>query len=908
MATSILATKLYPVRPRPQLVQRQHLIDQLNEGSRAGRKLTVLAAPAGFGKTTLLSEWVATQSRSAAWVSLDEHDNDPARFISYVVAALRTVNADLGSEAHSLLLAGQAPLSEPILTALLNDVARSPRDLLLVLDDYHHLQQRPLHDAVAFLIDHLPPQLQFVIASRSDPPLPLARLRARGELTELRAADLRFTSSEAAAFLNQVMGLELAAEDVAALETRTEGWIAGLQLAALSMQGRQDVSQFIQAFAGDHRYIADYLVEEVLQRQPEAVRRFLLETSILDRLTGPLCDAVTGQEGSAARLEALERGNLFVIPLDDRRQWFRYHHLFAEVLRSHLRAEQPEQLAALHGRASVWFEHNHWVAEAIRHALAAPDPSRAADLIEGAVPVLRRDRQEVALLGWLRALPDDLLRRRPVLCDQYAGVLMQTGDFAGVDARLRDAERWLEETAGDPDRSASGTSIAEESEGRRLPASIAIHRAGYCLVTGDVAGTLHHARRALDFVVADDHLAHGSATALLGLASWTLGDLSAARDLYGESIIRLQRAGHVSDAMGCALALADIQVAQGDLNEARHTFEGALRATRQPGAPALRGTVDMHIGMSELNIEHNDLDAALECLQTAQALGEHMGLPQSPYRRRLALARIKSAQGELDDALALLDEASHVYYHDFSPNVRPISAWRARVFVTGGRLAQALAWAHEAGLTVHDDLSYLREFEHLTLARVLIAQGESQSNDAPRREALDLLDRLADVTESGGRVSHLIESLVLKALALRARGDLVSAMQPLERALRLAEPNNHIRAFVDERPGLSPILRAVAASDRPMAGYAARLLGDIDPIRRAVSAPEAHAQPLAEPLSERELEVLRLLDTELSGPEIARQLVVSLNTFNTHTRNIYGKLGVNNRRAAVRRAQDLHLL
>ncbi len=908
MAMPLLATKLYPVRPRPQLVTRQHLLDRLNEGSIKGRKLTVLAAPAGFGKTTLLSEWVAGQPRSVAWLSLDENDNDPERFITYVAAALQTQDAGLGAEALSLVRAGQAPLGEPVLTALLNAVARSPHDLLLVLDDYHQLLLRPIHDAVTFLIDHLPGQLQVAIASRSDPPLPLPRLRARGDLTELRAADLRFTPGEAAAFLNEVMGLTLSAEDVAALETRTEGWIAGLQLAALSMQGRQDVSPFIQAFAGDHRYIADYLVEEVLQRQPASVRRFLLETSILDQLTGALCDAVTGQVGGGAQLEALERGNLFVIPLDDRRMWFRYHHLFAEMLRSHLRAELPEQVATLHGRASQWFEHTGSVPDAIRHALAAGDHPRAAELIEKALPDLRRDRHEATLLAWLRALPDDLLRDRPVLSFAFAGVLMQTGQFDGVETRLADAERWLEDAAQYPGRRPPGMVVVDEPELLRLPGAVSVHRAAFALVHGDLAGALRHARRALDVVADDDHLGKGSASALLGLAAWTHGDLEEARRLYVPAITWLQRAGHLSDMLGCALTLADIQVEQGHLRDAMRTFQEALQASRSPGAAAARGTADMYIGLSDLHREHNDLATAVECLQAGQALGDHMGLPRNPSRRRMTLARIKQAQGDLESALQLFDEAERLYDGDFSPNVRPVAAWKARINLAQGRLGDAVAWARERHLSPDDELDYLREFEHLTLARVLLAQARDDRHNATRRAAQGLLDRLERAAEAGGRVNNLIEVLILQALALQTHEGAAAALAPLDRALTLAEPEGYVRIFLDEGVPMADLLRAGAAARGQATGYAGRLLSAVDPSAAPALPDRAPTQLLAEPLSERELEVLRLLNTELSGPEIARQLVVSLNTFNTHTRNIYGKLGVNNRRAAVRRAEELRLI
>src|SRR5213080_3633508 len=442
MSTPILATKLYIPPLRPNVVIRPRLIERLNEGLQ--RKLTLIAAPAGFGKTTLLSAWVAGCDRQVAWLSLDKGESDPTLFLTYLVAALQTIAPTLGEGVLGALQSPQPPPPEAMLTALLNDLTTIRDQFVLVLDDYHVLDAKAVDHALSYLVEHLPPQMHLVIVTREDPQLPLARLRARGQLTELRAADLRFTPSEAAEFLNQVMGLSLSAADIAALEDRTEGWIAGLQLAALSMRGRDDVPGFIRAFAGDHRYIVDYLVEEVLQRQPEPVRSFLLQTAILDRLNGPLCDAVTGQEEGNARLEALERGNFFVVPLDDKRHWYRYHHLFAEVLSAHLMAEQPDQVSALHRRASEWYEQHGSTADAIRHALAAEDFGRAADLVELAVPAMRRNRQEATVLGWLKALPDVLVRARPVLSIHYAGALLLHGVLEGVEARLRDAEQWLD--------------------------------------------------------------------------------------------------------------------------------------------------------------------------------------------------------------------------------------------------------------------------------------------------------------------------------------------------------------------------------------------------------------------------------------------------------------------------------
>src|SRR4051812_37455903 len=468
MNIPILSTKLYIPLPRTNVVLRPRLVERLNEG--LDRKLTLISASAGFGKTTLVSHWAASCERPVAWLSLDEGDDDATRFLTHLVAALQTIAENLGEGVVGSLKSPQPPSIESILTILLNEISTISYKFVLVLEDYHLIDSYRIDTALIFLLEHLPPQMHLVIATREDPQLPLGRLRARDQLTELRATDLRFTPGEAATFLNQVMGLSLTAADVAALETRTEGWIAGLQLAALSMRGRADIPGFIRAFTGDHRYIVDYLVEEVLQRQPEPVRRFLLQTAILERLSGPLCEAVTGQADGQARLAALERGNFFVVPLDDARHWYRYHHLFAEVLYAHLQAEQPDQVATLHRRASAWYEQHDAAAEAIRHALAAADFARAADLVERAAPAMLLSRQEATLLGWLKALPDALVHVRPVLSVAYAHALLSSGEFAGVEARLRDAEQWLDLTADRPARAdapAAEMVVVDEAEFRR---------------------------------------------------------------------------------------------------------------------------------------------------------------------------------------------------------------------------------------------------------------------------------------------------------------------------------------------------------------------------------------------------------------------------------------------------------
>ncbi len=927
MTAPILTTKLYIPPATPNGVLRPRLVDRLNKG--INRKLTLIAAPAGFGKTTLVGEWVnccghnELQARTA-WLSLDNEDSDPSRFLTYLVAALRTVAPGIGEGISGPLQFPQLPAIEPILIELLNDLATNAVKIILVLDDYHVIDSKSVDEAITFLIEHMPSQMHLVITTREDPQLPLARLRARGQLTELRASDLRFTHSEAAEFLAE-MGVSISPADVAVLDERTEGWIAGLQLAALAIQGSQDIPGFIRAFAGDHRYIMDYLVEEVLQRQSESTRRFLLQTSILDRLYGPLCDAVTGQSDSSAQLEMLEHGNFFVVPLDDQRRWYRFHHLFADVLHTHLKAEQPNEVAALHRRASAWFEQQGAISDTIRHALAAEDFARAANLIEQAFPEMSRSRQEAILLGWLKALPEALVRDRPVLCNLYAGALLQTGEMDSVEAWLRAAERWLSRVGEGSEDSLPAMVVVDQVEFRRLPGAVAMHRAGQALMLGGVDATIQHARRALDLAPEDDFLRRGGAAALQGLAHWTKGDLEAARRIYPESIVYLQQAGHLADSIGCALALADIVIAQGCLDEAMGIYERSLRLASERGEPTMRGTADMLVGMSELHYERNNLHADVQCLQKAKEQGEHTGLPQNRYRWRTAMARVRQAEGDLNGALHLLNEAERLYMSDFSPNVRPIAAMKARVFAANGREEEALKWVRDRKLSTADELSYLREFEHITLIRILLACNQRDPTDRTFQEAEGLLDRLLTAAEAGGRVRSIIEIRILQALIDHARGDIISALTPLQQALALAEPKGYVRIFVDEGPSMKQmLLEASAQKIYPV--FTGKLLAVFDADRQDKQGEQslhltssvmpvpviAEAQPakngLVEALSQRELEVLRLFRTELSGPEIAQELTVALSTVRTHTKSIYSKLNVNNRRAAVRRATELKLI
>jgi LuxR family maltose regulon positive regulatory protein len=879
----LLETKLHAPRHRRGTVSRPRLRERLDR--REQPALTLVSAPAGFGKTTVVAEWFAGDP-TTAWLSLDQSDNEPARFWAYVVAAIQTAEPDVGADARTLLQGPQAQM-DAVVATLLNDLLAVPHGLVLVLDDYHVIESTEIHQALAYLVDRLPPHVHLVLATRADPPLPLAALRARGELLEYRAADLRFTAGEAAAYLNDEMGLTVDAADVEVLDARTEGWIAALQLAALSMQGRDDVASFIAGFAGDDRFILDYLVGEVLERQGGDVRRFLLDTSVLNALTGPLCDAVTGRPGGRATLEALDRANLFVVPLDDRRRWYRYHHLFADMLRARLLDEDPERVPPLHARACDWYDAHGDRAEAIVHAMAGGHVERAAQLIELAAPTMRRARREATLRRWLEALPDELYRDRPVLGINLVGVRMATGDPTGVERILELVETSLAPLSPPP-------IVFDHDDFAVIPAQLLVYRAGLALLAGDIAATIAHADRAVELAGPDDHLQRGAAAGLSGLAHWSTGDLDAARRLYADAVRSLAAAGHLPDVLGCSLGLADVQIAQGRLRDATETFTAALRLT---GAnPGLRGAADMHVGLSEVLLERNDLAAAALQLQASTELGEHAGLPQNAYRWRVATARLRQAHGDLDGALQLLDEAEPLYDTDFSPAVRPVSARRARVLLARGDVDAAARWAADRGLTADDGLTYVREFEHITLARILLARHAAE-------RAVELLDRLLAGAEEGRRDGSTIEILVLLARARHAGHDTPGATAALDQALARAEPEGYVRLFIDEGPALAPLLRSIASSGgareharRVLAGTAPA--GPVAPPRRAA---------LVDDLSARELDVLRLLRTDLSGPEIARELTVSMNTLRTHNKSIYAKLGVNSRREAVRRATDLGL-
>ena len=913
MSRPILTTKLYAPPPRPKAVPRPRLTELLNKG--LYRKLTLISAPAGFGKTTLASEWVTGCGRAAAWLSLDELDNNPADFLAYLIAALQTTIENIGEEVLSELGAPQSPPIESLLARLLNEISAISGKLILVLDDYHTLQASAVDSAITFLLKHLPPQMHLVITTREEPHFPLAQLRARDLLTELHVTELRFTSSEAVEFLNQAMGLSLVEKEIAALERRTEGWVAGLQLAALalqriSVQGEQDTTNFIDSFTGSNHFVMDYLVEEVLQQQPESIQNFLMCTSVLNRFCGPLCDAVLrASSGSSQKiLEYLTHANLLVIPLDDKRHWYRYHQLFADVLQARLQKEQPDQIGDLHRRACDWYEQNGFRADGIRHAFAAEDFGRAADLLDlDWVENKRNYFRNTAWFGWANALPDQFVRNRPRLNLSLAWEMLFLGELEVAEARMLDVERLLtqaSESTGRSDGPLNRIGIENEEKTRALRGLLAIARAFHAQALGDVAGTVEHAHRGLAFVPETDHHTRGLASALLGLAHVAEGRLETAHTCMAQGMANLRLAHNLLFATSGTFVLANIRIAQGRLWDAIFTYEQSLQQVSVQGTPRLQGAADLHLGLSELYREQGNVEAATKHLLISEELGKPAALPEWPYPLYLVQARQKKARGDFAGALALLEQAEPLYQRGPVPNVRPVAALRAEVWIAQGKLPEVFAWARGQNLAADDELSYLREFEHITLARALVSPHGTGRLEGSIHTGLGLLVRLLEAAEAGGRNGRVIDILLLQALTHQRQGDILLALMALERALTLAEPEGYVRVFVDEGMPMAALLRA-AVQEGIMADYAGKLLsafGAEDGYR------SGQQEALVEPLSGRELEILALIAAGNKNQEIADQLFISLNTVRYHTKNLYGKLGVNRRTQAVAKAQELALI
>lgn len=875
MLTPILATKLYIAPPRPGMVVRSRLLARLDEALQ--RKLTLVSAPAGFGKTTLLNEWVAASAHPVAWLSLDEADNDPYRLLMHLIAALQTLMPEPNPSLPRMFQSPQPPPIEIILTALLNDLSTLPHPFVLILDDYHVLDSRPVDDAFTFLLDYLPPHMHLIIATREDPQFPLARLRARGQLTELRVTELRFNRPEAAGFLNQMMELNLSADDIAALETRTEGWIAGLQLAAISMQGQADTAAFIRSFTGSHHFVMDYLVEEVLGQQSEDVQTFLLHTSILDRLCGPLCEAVVGWGAGSGQetLTYLQHANLFIVPLDNERRWFRYHHLFADLLRGRLRhslgADAERQIDGLHLRASQWYEDNGLDLEAFHHSAAAHDIPRTERLIDRKGILLHLGGTVTAILNWMGSLPREVMDARPSLWARYGAMLLVNGHTTGVDEKLNAAEAAIDPAAND-------------DATRQTWGLIHTARATLALTRYQIDGIFRHAQLALDTLDASKLTLRANVHWTLGFAYGALKDYTSARRVLTEAIALSQQAGDPFTYILATIGLGQLQESEYQLYQSAETFRHVVQLA---GDQPQQIIGEAHIGLARIQYEWNDLDAAEKHARQSLALARQYDSVIDRYIfSEVFLARLKLARGNVDAAAAMLAQSHQAALEkNFIHRLPDIAAAQVLTLIRQHELAEAAHVAQTHSLP-------------LSQARVFLAQADPDA-------ALIALEPLREQFSRVGWVDEALSLSVLLMLAHQQRGDTAQALSQLEAALRVAEPGGFIRLFIDEGPPMAALL-AEAAARGILPGYIGRLLAAFEAQAGGQSPGAAHG--LIEPLSPRELEVLRLIAHGLSNQEISARLFLALDTVKGHNRRIFDKLDVQRRTEAVARARELGLL
>ena len=903
----LLATKLRTPRPRTGWVPRPRLVQRLRAGTSG--ELVLVCGPAGFGKSSLLADWVHSDQRPVAWLSLDAADNDPVRFWRHVAAALDGVRPGVADRARTQLTGASAASLDGAVTTLVNELSAIPDELTLVVDDYHLVEAPEVHRSLEFLLDHLPSSLHLVVASRSDPPLPLARLRARGQLTELRAGDLRFTHGETAELLRRTVGRELPAPVVAALGERTEGWAAGLQLAALSLQGRRDVTRFVQEFSGSHRFVLDYLTEEVLERQPDDLRTFLLETSILERLSGSLCDAVVGREGSQRRLESVERASLFLIPLDEERRWWRYHHLFADLLRASLQRLHPARVPELHRAAATWYEQHGLPDDAIRHALAAEDMTRAASLVERHFEEqIWRRAEGATLVSWLAALPAQAIHRRPVLTLGQAYVTLMTGRLEEVEPLLAVAERALKRADDEPYLASIDR---QDSVLANVPAAIAIARADLARLGGDADREQAFALVALGDLTEQDVLLGAIARYQIAYADWLGGRVAAAEREMAELFEERVASERQDLALRAAFDLGGVQQAQGRLGAAQRTYQRGLEVAVSTGSPASSGMA--HVGLAEVCFERDETVAATEHATIGIELCRRLAYAPALVAGLLTLARVRQADGDTAGALTAVEEAEAAMPDSVVDLRNPLPALRARLAVAGGQLEEAARWARGRGLAVDDKPVYLREPEYRVYARILLAQ----QNPAG---ALELLERWRRLAVAQGRAASVLRLRVLAALAHADAGDQPAALAALAEALVLAAPERYLRVFLDEGAPLAALLRELVLGRRVESlgvdsvprDFLARVSEAFDrrgvpvlpPARRgAVAAPG-----MLQPLSTREHEVLVLLAAGHPNRAIAEELFITVDTVKRHISHVFDKMGVANRTQAVARARELGLL
>jgi LuxR family transcriptional regulator, maltose regulon positive regulatory protein len=883
MSAVLLKTKLYVPATRPELVPRPHLIERLNEG--LSRKLILIAAPAGYGKTTLLSSWVQSCGQPVAWVSLDERDNEPTRFLSYLITAIQTIESQLGQDILSAMQSAQSSIMADWLPVLVNQLDSIATSFVLVLDDYHLITTPAIHQALAFLLEHQPAQLHLVIATRKDPPLPLPRLRARGQLIELRQADLRFTFEETSAFLRRVAGTELSTKDVSALVSRTEGWIAGLQMAALSLRNRADVSRLISTFGGSHEYIVDYFAAEVLDQQPESIKNFLLQTSILDRLYGSLCDAVTGQIDGQHTLEQLQQANLFVVSLSDDRCCYRYHHLLRDLLLKQLQQAQPERVPELQRRASHWCEEHDLIDDAIEHARAAHDEQRLGQLLDKYAEAFFSRGEYVTLLRWIAALPDDQRQARPALGIRQAVMLSAVG-------QQREAGRALQEVD-----QALANLDETISQNRELLGQAAAAHALVATFQDDPQSILFYARRALDFVPGETDwrssvlLARSNAYFLIGEQAACIADLSAA------IAIATAQNNHLLALFEMA-KLAQSYWTQGQLTRAVQVCQTALQHIDQNALARSAMSTHVFITWGAILCERNDLDHAAEYVRRGLELSRSSQDVLDQLLAYRTMVRVYIAQRDLSAAGEFLQQAEAFTrgYHIPMQHLSALIGLKAQCLIRLGKLAEADDALRQLAAQANKAIPFAHHGRvYLSLAQLHMAQG-----NLPVAE--QTLDRLFEFSQRSGQLRWVMPIQILRAVVYQTRRDLSQALSALEAAMDLSEPAGFIQEFLDEGEPMRQLLHeAIRHQVKPE--FAQQLLNRF-PSDRPAEKPIG----LVEPLSDREIEVLKLVAEGLSNQEIAARLYLSLRTVKFHTSNIYGKLGVKSRTEAVAKARDLRLL